>query len=64
MACNKNERVLNNVMENYFNRKGIKAISFLQENNLDYLLKVWTAYHHAVLTFTSLPKYIETPRQP
>jgi hypothetical protein len=45
-GVDKNDKILNNVMENYFNRKNIKAIPYLQSHNLTLLLKIWMNYHH------------------
>ena len=36
-----NARTLNNVMENYFNKKGIKPAQYLQSHNLIRLLAIW-----------------------
>ena len=33
-------------MDNYFNRKGIKAIPYLQQPHLQPLQAVWLKYHH------------------
>jgi hypothetical protein len=33
-------------MENYFNRKNIKALSYLTENKQKRLLNIWMNYHH------------------
>jgi hypothetical protein len=38
-------------MENYFNKKGIKPIPYLQTYNFPLLLRVWMDYHH---TFEAL----------
>jgi hypothetical protein len=49
-------KLINNVMENYFNRNNIKAIHYLQDNNLPKLLTVWQKYHHTVYSASDYPK--------
>lgn len=43
-------KVLNNVMENYFNRKNIKPISYLKNPALVTLQTIWLKHHHVPLS--------------
>lgn len=38
--------ILNTIMENYFNRIGIKAVSYFQSNNCNKLAQIWSKFHH------------------
>jgi hypothetical protein len=39
-------KVLNNVMENYFNRKNVKPMAYFKQYGLVKLQTVWMKYHH------------------
>jgi hypothetical protein len=44
------DKTLNHAMENYFNRKKIKPLVFLQKPNLVSLQTIWLNYHHVPLS--------------
>jgi hypothetical protein len=55
-------KILNNVMENYFNRKSIKPMVYLRNPALSRLMQVWLKYHHvpaAELVIKSTPNILE-----
>ena len=43
-------KVLNNVMENYFNRKCIKPMQYLKDLNITKLQAIWLKYHHIAVS--------------
>lgn len=57
-----NPRTLNNVMENYFNKKGIKPAQYLQAHNLIRLLAIWVEYHHSCQQLSLSPDLKATIR--
>ena len=43
------DKTINNVMENYFNRKNIKPLTYLQQPKLLPLQNIWVKFHHVSL---------------
>lgn len=47
--------IINNIMENYFNRNNIRAADFFEDNDVEPLQIIWEQFHHTLQIYDRKP---------